>query len=123
MEVGGNLIPENDDKAAAGHSDIAFLYEQTILLVGQAFNLLAYQREVNILSILIDNNMRIKEILKEQTLEMDSIDNMYLFRDKFEEKLFKVVPAKQKSKFLLTSLHWQKKQSSSSYGMNSQPFR
>ena len=63
------------------------------------------------------------EILKEQPLEMDSIDNMYLFEDKFEEKLSKVVPTKQKSKFLLTGLHWQKKQSSSSYDMNSQPFR
>lgn len=123
MEVEGNLILENDDKAAAGHNDIALFYEQTILLIVQAFNLLAYQRGLNILSTLIDNNMRVKETLREQTLEMDSIDNMYLFEDKFEKKLSKVMPTKQKSKFLLTGLHWQKKQSSSSYGMNSQPFR
>ena len=35
------MIPENDDEAAAGYNDIALLFGQTILLVGQAFNLLA----------------------------------------------------------------------------------
>ena len=40
---------------------------------------------------------------------MDSIDNMYLFGDKYEEKLYKVVTAKQKSKFIFTGLHGQKK--------------
>ena len=55
---------------------------------------------------------------------MDSIDNMYLFWDIFEEKVSKVVTSKQKSKSLLTDLHGQKKQSSSSsYCMDSQPFQ
>ena len=43
---------------------------------------------------------------------MDSIDNMYLFGDKYEEKLSKVVTAKQKSKFIFTGLHGQKKKKS-----------
>ena len=67
-----NLIPENEVTAAAGHNDIALLCEQTILLVGQVF-LLAYQRRVNILSTLTENNTMAKEILNERTLEMDSI--------------------------------------------------
>ena len=55
---------------------------------------------------------------------MDSIDNMYLFWDIFDEKVSKVVTSKQKSKSLLTDLHGQKKQSSSSsYCMDSQPFQ
>ena len=114
-----NLIPENEEEAAAGHHDIALVFEQTILLIGQAFNSLAYQRRLNILSTLIDNNTRVKEILKEQTLEIDSIDNTYLFGDKFEERLSKVSTAKQKPKSLFTGLHWQKKQDS----MDRQPFR
>ena len=51
------------------------------------------------------------------------MDNMYMFGDKLEEKLSKVVTAKQKSKSLFHGLHGQKKQNSSSYGMDSQPFR
>ena len=35
------MIPGNDDEAAAGYNDTALLFEQTILLVGQAFNSLA----------------------------------------------------------------------------------
>lgn len=54
---------------------------------------------------------------------MDSIDNMYQFGDKFEEKLSKVMIAKQKWKSLFISIYGQKKQSSSSsYGMDSQLF-
>ena len=47
----------------------------------------------------MDNNTRVKETLKEKTLEMHSMDNMYLFADRFEEKLSKIVTAKQKSKY------------------------
>ena len=39
---------------------------------------------------------------------MDSINNMYLFEGKFEEKLYKVVTAEQKRKSLFTGLHGQK---------------
>ena len=38
IEEEGNLILENDDEVTAGHNDIALLFEQTILLVAQAFN-------------------------------------------------------------------------------------
>ena len=47
----------------------------------------------------MDNNTRVKETLKEKTLVMDSMDDMYLFVDRFEEKLSKIVTAKQKSKY------------------------
>ena len=71
IEVARNLIPKNDDKAATGHDDIVLLFKQNILLVGQAFNSLAYQRWLNMLSKIIDKNTRVKIFLKEQTLEME----------------------------------------------------
>lgn len=72
------------------------LFEQTVLLVGRAFNSLAYQRRLKILSAPIDTSTSGKEILKEQTLAMDDIDNVYLFGYKFEEKLPKLLAVKQK---------------------------
>ena len=38
IEEERNLILENADEVTAGHNDIALLFEQTILLVAQAFN-------------------------------------------------------------------------------------
>ena len=97
MKEERSMIPENDDEAAAGHNDIALFFEQTVFLVSQAFNSLDDQRRLRQSSTLVDNNARVKEVLREQTLEMDSIDNMYLFEVKFEEKLSKIMIAKQKS--------------------------
>ena len=55
-----------DDETLADHKGIASLFEQTILLVIQAYNSLAYQQRMNIIFTLIDNNTKVKEILKEQ---------------------------------------------------------
>ena len=68
-----------------------------VFLVSQAFNSLDDQRRLRQSSTLVDNNARVKEVLRQQTLEIDSIDNIYLFEVKFEEKLSKVMIAKQKS--------------------------
>ena len=69
-------------------------FEQIILLVGQVFNSVAYQRYINVLNLLKDNNVKVKEtlkepmlILKEPMLNLDAIDNDYLFGEKFEEEL------------------------------------
>ena len=42
MEEERNLIPKNDDEAATGYTDIALLFEQSILQLGQTFSSLAY---------------------------------------------------------------------------------
>ena len=76
-----------DDEALDGHQEMASLFEQTILLVGQVFNSLAYQRRLNVLNTLIDNNVKVKEMLKEPMLNLHAIDNDCLFREKFEEQL------------------------------------
>ena len=68
------------------------------------FNSLTYYRRGNVLSTLIDNKVRVKEIMKEQVPHMDDIGNPYLFGEKFEDKLFKVRNAKQKPIALFTVL-------------------
>ena len=97
------LIPD-DQVQGSGKIVISRLFDLTTLLVGQVDNSIGYQRRLNILSVLIDNNAKIKEILKEESLTLDNIDNKCLFRYRFEEKLAKITRAKQKSKSLFTGL-------------------
>ena len=53
---------------------------------------------MNILSTLLPNSTKAKEILKEQSLDLNEIENSYLSGKKFEEKLLKIISAKRKSK-------------------------
>ena len=70
--------------------------------------------------MLIPNSIKVKEILKEQSLELDATENEYLFGDKFEEKLSKITTAKQKPKTIFTGLQ---NSSSSKFRPCYQPFR
>ena len=103
MEEERELIAP-DDEAADGHQEIASLFEHTVLLVGQVFNSVAYQRRLNVINTLIKNNVKVKEILKEPVLNLDAIDNDYLFGETFEEQLSKATTEKQKSKSIFTGL-------------------
>ena len=58
-------VDEGDEAAYSSFTDIAGLFEQTILLTGQSFHRLVYQRRYNILSTLIDNSNKVNELLKE----------------------------------------------------------
>ena len=87
----------DDDEAISGHMEIATLFEQSILLISQAFNAITYHRRLNILNILIDNSIKVNEILKERSLDLDDMENPYLFGEKFE-KLIKITSSKQNSK-------------------------
>ena len=78
MEQERELIAP-DDEAADGHQEIVSLFEQTILLVGQGLNSVAYQRRLNVLNTFIENNVKVKEILKEPMLNLDAIDNDFIF--------------------------------------------
>ena len=75
---------------------------------------------MNILSTLIPNATKVKEILKEQSLDLDAVENTYLFGEKFEEKLSKITSAKQKSKNIFTGLQ---KSPTPRFSGNPQPFR
>ena len=96
MEAEREALPD-DDEAISGHMEIATLFEQSILLISQAFNAITYHRRLNILNILIDNSIKVKEILKERSLDLDDMENPYLFGEKFE-KLIKITSSKQNSK-------------------------
>ena len=112
-----------DDEASDGHQEIASLFEQTILLVGQAFNSVAYQRRLNVLNTLIDNSVKVKETLKEPMLDSDATDNDYLFGEKFEEQLSKITSAKQKSKAIFTGLQRKPNMMNQFVNPVNQPFR
>ena len=95
---------------------ISRLFDLAVLLVRQVYNFTGYQRRLNILSVLIDNNAKIKEDLKEESLKLDIVDNKCLFRYRFEEKLAKITCAKQKSKSLFTGLQKKRTFANSSTG-------
>ena len=80
------------------------MFEQSILLKVQAFNAITYQRRLNILNTLIDNRIKTKEILKERILDLNDMENPYLFGEKFEEELIKITRTKQKPISIFTDL-------------------
>jgi len=102
---------------------ISNLFEQTILLVGQAFNATAYHRRKNILGTLIENSTKVKEILRDQSSSLNDCDNKNLFGDQFEEKLSKDVTAKQKSRSIFTGLKRSLPTTPQYPGPSTQPFR
>ena len=111
MEFEGRELISLGEESSDGHQEKATPFEQTILLVGQVFNSVAYQRYINVLNLLKDNNVKVKEtlrepmlILKEPMSNLDAIDNDYLFGEKFEEELSKITSTKQKSKPIFTGL-------------------
>lgn len=53
---------------------------------------------MNILSTQIDNNSKVKEILRKHAENLDAAKNIYLFGKQFEGKLPKITLEKQKSK-------------------------
>jgi len=48
---------------------------QTMLLLSQTFNFTAHHKRDNILSTLIDSSVKVKDILKSQSKELDSFTN------------------------------------------------
>ena len=99
---------------------MANLFEQTVLLTAQTYNSLAYQCRINVLLTLDPNSTKVKEILKEQSLELDVFENKCLFWEKFEEKLSKITTVKQRSKKIFTGLQ---KSSTATFPPSHQPFR
>ena len=107
MEAEREALPENDDETTSGHME-ATLFEHSILLIGQAVNVIKNHRRLNILNTLIDSSIKVKKILKERSLDLDDMGIPYLFREKFMEKLIKIASAKQISKSIFTGLRQRK---------------
>ena len=83
MKAEQETFSDDDDEATSGHMEIATLFEQSILLLGQAFNAIIHRRRLNILNTLIDNSIKVKEVLKERSLDLDDMESPYLFGEKF----------------------------------------
>ena len=96
METERKALPDNDYEATSGRMEIATLFEQSILLIGEGFNTIRYHSRLNILNTVIDSSIKINGILKERSLDSDDVKNPYLFGERFEETLSKITSAKQK---------------------------
>ena len=83
---------------------ISRLFEQTMLLIGQAFHSVNYYRRENILTTLIVYARKVKEIVKNPDMALDNISDTCLFGDKFKKQLLKDTNAKQKSKLIFCGL-------------------
>jgi len=84
--------------------EVTSLLEQTVLLVGQEFNASVYHRRESLLSSLILNNAKVKDILKKQSKDMNDPENTFLFGEEFESKLIKYSKAEQKTGSAFTAL-------------------
>lgn len=83
-------------------NEILSLFEQSVLLLSQELNSSSHHRRENILSTLIDSYVRVKDILKEQSENLDTPSNECLFGENFESRLIRESTAKQKSKSVFT---------------------
>ena len=83
---------------------ISRLFEQTMLLLGQAFHSVNYYRRQNILTALIVYLRKVKKIVKNPDMALDNVSHTCLFGDKFEKQLLKDTNAKQKSKLIFSGL-------------------
>lgn len=99
--------------------EVSNLFEQTILLLAQTHNSMAYHRRENVLSTLIDSTTKVKDILKNQSKELDAADNDCLFGDAFESKMIKDSKALKKSEGIFTGLKSPRTSTSSSRGASS----
>ena len=80
------VMMENEKLSSSGCGDkevqemtaISSLFKETMLLIGQAFHSVTYYRRQNILSTLIDNPSKVKEILRDPDMTLDNISNTYI---------------------------------------------
>jgi len=64
-------------------SEIAMLFDQVVLMVSQTSNSITHHRRDNILSTLIESSTKVKDILRDQSKELDASTN-------FLERTFKI---------------------------------
>ena len=84
--------------------EISQTMDQAVLLLGQVQNTVSYHRRENVLSTLIDTSIRVKEILKNQSNDLNLSSNKFLFGEEFESKLLKDTKTIKKSESVFTGL-------------------
>ena len=69
------LHPENENIL-----EISQTMDQAVLLLGQVQNTVSYHRRENVLSTLIDTSIRVKEILKNQSNDLNLSSKVFIWR-------------------------------------------
>ena len=77
--------------------------DQTVVLLGQAYDNISYTRRFNVLKQITGDPRKTKKNLKEKK-EIFEKENHYLFGEKFETDLVKTAKSKQKSREVLTTM-------------------
>jgi len=93
-------------------------FDQSIMLITQVFNSLSHRRWDNILTVLMDSPVKVKETLNNQTKVLDSPTNQFLFGDDFEAQLVKEAKSIKQSDGLFTGLKTSKSKATSSSHSN-----
>ena len=99
--------------------EMSKLFDQVILLLGQAMNSCSYIRHFNVLMSSVGDKKRVESLLKDNATAFSDAKNM-LFGPKYEQLVAKSMRSKNKSKELFGSI---KNQGSSKEGNRRQLFR
>ena len=89
--------------------DISTGLEQSILLVGQSFNAVTYQRRCNVLSVLMKDHRKTKSTIKEQAKLFEVSDNE-LFGKKIRKHVVDTAKVKKESKEVYRKQGFEQKQ-------------
>ena len=77
--------------------------DQTVVLLGQAYNNISYTRRFNVLKQITGDPRKTKKNLKEKK-EIFEKKNHYLFGEKFETDLVKTAKSKKRSREVLATM-------------------
>ena len=98
--------------------EMSKLFDQVVLLLGQAMNSCSYIRRFNVLMSFVGDKKRVESMLKDNATAFSDAGNM-LFESKYEELVAKSLSSKNRSKELFGSI---KNQGTSKEGSRRQPF-
>ena len=103
MEEEKHLIlqSEADEATKENIKAMSQLFDQTIMLTGQAFNSCSYWRRHNILMELMNDRRRVECVLKDMAESFQSTETL-LFGSKYEDTVGKHLSSKTKQKELVT---------------------
>ena len=108
-----------DEGETNSQFELSKLFDQVILLLGQAMNSCSYIRRFNVLMSFVGNKKRVESMFKDNATAFSDAGNI-LFWPKYEELVAKSLSSKNRSKELFGSI---KNQGSSQEGSRRPPFR
>lgn len=85
------------DSQPLSAEELSKAIEQSVLILGQAFNSVTYYRRLNVLSAIMPESKKAKTKLKDES-KMLELSDVNLFGSKFQQKIIETAKAKKKSK-------------------------